>query len=330
MSGRGKGLLLGLIASALWASVFSAARYATAARGLDPILTAALRFGIGAVGAVVFLALSGHLGRLKDAACDLVPLSAIGAVGIFAMGLLVFISASLTSSINGALLLNSNAVFIAVFAIFAGERVPLLRFVGLIIGLAGCGVIVLGQTPPQELPVASNVLGSLAALGGAICWAAYTVAGKRYVRRHGGLVTSTITLIAGAVMLAIVAAARRPAFDLGLNEWLAVLWLGIFPTTIAMLMWYAALEYVDASVLGPTQYIAPPLATLLGWWLLGEPLSWSFALGAAAIVIAVWLATRPVGCGVENDDGKQDRAAPGRIDDTGTGYGNGWDRDGNG
>ncbi len=297
MSDRTKGLLLGLGASALWSSVFVAARYATAVRGLDPILTAALRFSVGAAGAVIYLAITGRWGRLMDAARDLVPLSAIGAVGIFAMGILVFVSASLTSSINGALLLNANAVFIAVFALFVGERVPPLRFIGLFIGLAGCAVIVLGHTPPQELPVTSNILGSLAALGGAICWAAYTVAGKRYVRRHGGLVTSTITLIAGAVMLIVVALAGRPEIHLGAPEWLAILWLGIFPTTIAMLMWYAALELVDASVLGPTQYIAPPLATLLGWVLLGEPLSWTFVAGAAAIVIAVWLATRPAGVG---------------------------------
>jgi drug/metabolite transporter (DMT)-like permease len=209
------------------------------------------------------------------------------------MGVLVFISASLTTSINGALILNANAIFIAVFALFLGERVPPLRFIGLIIGLAGCAIIVIGRTPPQQIPVINNLLGSLAALGGAICWAAYTVAGKPYVRRHGGPETATITLVAGAVMLMVFALARRPDLALGAPEWLAILWLGIFPTTVAMLMWYAALALVDASVLGPTQYIAPPLATVLGWAWLGEPLTWTFVAGAVTIVIAVWLATRP-------------------------------------
>lgn len=293
MSDRGRGLLLGLIASALWSSVFVAARYATAARDVDPILTAALRFSIGAAVAVLYLAVVGRWGRLMNAARDLLPLTGIGAVGIFGMGVLVFVSASLTTSINGALILNANAIFIAVFAMFLGERVPPLRFVGLIIGLAGCAIIVMGRTPPQELPVINNVLGSLAALGGAICWAAYTVAGKRYVRRHGGPETAAITLVAGAVMLIIYALARRPDLALGAPEWLAIAWLGVFPTTIAMLMWYAALELVDASVLGPTQYVAPPLATLLGWALLGESLTWTFVAGAVAVVVAVWLATRP-------------------------------------
>src|SRR6056297_3059367 len=139
MTDRTKGLLLGLAASALWSSVFVAARYATAARGVDPILTAALRFSIGAAAAVIFLAVSGRWGRLMDATEDLLPLTGLGAVGIFGMGVFVFISASLTSSINGALILNANAIFIADFALLLGERVPPVRFIGLIIGLVGCG-----------------------------------------------------------------------------------------------------------------------------------------------------------------------------------------------
>lgn len=294
MTDRTKGLLLGLIASALWSSVFVAARYTTAGRGVDPILTAALRFAVGAAVAVIFLAITGRWQRLMRAAEEIVPLTILGAIGIFAMGIFVFISASLTTSMNGALILNANAIFIGVFALLIGERVPLLRFIGLLIGLGGCAIIVMGAPAPQALPVIDNVLGSLAALGGAICWAAYTVWGKRYVRLLGGPEAATVTLIAGALMLIIVALVRRPDVMLGWREWLAVAWLGIFPTTIAMLVWYRALELVDANILGPTQYVAPPLAMLLGWALLGEGLTWHFVAGAVAIIIAVWLATQPV------------------------------------
>jgi len=288
---RAKGLLLGFLASALWASVFVAGRYVTAGRGVDPILTATVRFSVGAVGAVIYLLATGRWSRLIRAAEALWPLTALGAVGIFGMGMLVFISTSLTSSINGALILNANAIFIAVFALSIGERVPVIRFVGLLLGLAGCAIIVVGVAPPQPLPVANNVLGSLAAVGGAICWAAYTVWGKRYVRLHGGLESATITLIAGAVMLIAVSLARGVNLSLGLPEGLALVYLGVFPTAIAMLLWYQALQLVDANVLGPTQYVAPPLATLLGWVLLGEPLSWTFVAGAVTIVIALYLAT---------------------------------------
>ncbi|MEA3399756.1 MAG: EamA family transporter [Armatimonadota bacterium] len=293
MSDRTLGILLGLAASALWASVFVVGRYATAVRGVDPILTAAVRFSVGAAAAVVYLALAGRWRRLMSASRDLGPLAALGAVGIFGMGVLVFISTNLTTSINGALILNANAIFIAVFALLVGERVPAIRFIGLIIGLAGCAVTVMGRTPPQPVPVVNNLLGSLAALGGAICWAAYTVAGKPYVRRHGGPEAATVTLVFGAVLLIALTFILRSPMALRLPEALSIIYLGVLPTTVAMLMWYRALELVDASALGPTQYVAPPGATLLGWALLGEPLSWTFVAGAVAIIGGVYLATRP-------------------------------------
>ncbi len=93
-------------------------------------------------------------------------------------------------------------------------------------------------------------------------------------------------------MLAVVALIKTPDFSLRLPEALASLYLGVVPTAIAMLLWYRALELVDASVLGPTQYLAPIGATLLGWGLLGETPNWTFAVAALAIVIGMYLATR--------------------------------------
>ena len=124
VSDRTRGLLLGIGASVLWSSVFVAGRYVTTERGVDPVLTATARFTIGAVGALLYLLVTGRGARLRRAFEGVLPLSILGAIGIFAMGLLVFISTSLTTSINGAIILNSNAVFIGVFALFIGERVP--------------------------------------------------------------------------------------------------------------------------------------------------------------------------------------------------------------
>jgi len=262
-------LLYGVIASALWASVFVAARYVTVVRGVDPYYTAFLRFGSGALVAAIYLLIAGKSRRLLAARRDVGWMILLGGIGIFGMGELVFISSTLTSSINSALLLNTNAVFIAVFALFVGERVPGIRFAGLLIGLVGCALIVFGSAPPQTYPPVNNLLGSLAALAGAVCWALYTVLGKRVVRRNGGPEVATATLIFGALMLAVVALLRTPDFSLQLPEALASLYLGVVPTAIAMLLWYRALELVDASVLGPTQYVAPIGATLLGWGLLG-------------------------------------------------------------
>ncbi len=112
MSDRTRGLLYGVIASALWSSVFVAARYVTVIRGVDPYYTAALRFGSGAIVAVVYLLVAGKARGLLADRRDVGWMILLGGIGIFGMGELVFISSTLTSSINSALLLNANAVFI--------------------------------------------------------------------------------------------------------------------------------------------------------------------------------------------------------------------------
>ena len=138
----------------------------------------------------------------------------------------------------------------------------------------------------------NDLLGGLLALGGALCWAAYTVLGKRVVREVGGLASATVTLIVGAVLLMTLALLHGGMQLLDGEELAVLVFLGIFPTAIAMLLWYYALDLLDASALGPTQYVAPIISTALGWALLGEPVGLAFLAGTALVMVALHLSTR--------------------------------------
>jgi len=290
-SSRRIGLICGIIASTLWASVWVCVRYLVSVRGLDPIFTAAIRFGIGGAVAVLFMLATGRARDLRATRSQLSPLALLGCVGIFGMGIFVFFSGRYTASINSSLIMNSNAIFIGVLAFMVGERVSWLRFVGLLTGLIGCAVILLGQR--GEATVGSNdLLGGALALGGAVCWASYTVFGKRPVRKVGGIAGATVTLVVGAALLAILAVVRHGVSPLDGPEIAVLCFLGIFPTAGAMLLWYRALDLIDASALGPTQYIAPVFSTLLGWWLLHEPVGPAFLAGTAIVMVALHLSTK--------------------------------------
>ena len=289
--GRRLGLLCGLIASALWGAVWVCVRYLVSVRNLDPIFTAGMRFAIGGTAAAIYLVLRGRGGDLRRACTRLGTLSLLGSIGIFGMGLCVFFSGRYTASINSSLIMNSNAIFIGVLAALMGERVPWLRYVGLAVGVGGCAVIMLGQS--AEATVGSNdALGGLLALGGALCWASYTVLGKWVVREVGGLASATVTLIVGAVLLLTLAFLRGGTQVLDGKELAVLAFLGVFPTAIAMLLWYYALDLLDASALGPTQYVAPIISTVLGWALLGEPVGLPFLAGTALVMVALHLSTR--------------------------------------
>ena len=136
------GLALGSLASVLWGSVNVCARYLVDSRGLDPMFVASVRFCSGALVALGFMILTGRGGQLRAATRELPLLLLLGAIGIFAMGSMVFLSARYTASVNSAVILNANPLFIALLAPLAGERVPWLRRLGvLLLELAGLLVL---------------------------------------------------------------------------------------------------------------------------------------------------------------------------------------------
>lgn len=294
MTPHTRGLVYGFVASVLWGTVFAAARYLVEVRGLDPLFTAAMRFCGGGLLLLLWVAVTGGAGRLLRASEATWRVIALGLVGTTAMGALVFISAGYTTSINSSLIVNSNAIFIAMFAVLIGERVEPVHFLGLLVGLVGCSIVMLGSAPPQPLPPSNNMLGGVTALGAAICWAAYTAFGKSTVRRYGGPAVSAWTMIVGGAALAAIALSRGGVRPLTGTELLAITYMAVAPTAISMGLWYKALEVVDSAVLGPSQYVAPLVSVLLGWAMLGEPLGASFALGGLLTVVGVHLATRPV------------------------------------
>ena len=303
LSPRFIGMALGLVASVMWGTVFVAGRYLVDVRGLSPMYVAALRFNIGAAAAVLFMLATGKASRLRDAARELPLLIALGAIGIFGMGSCVFLSLRYTASVNTSIITNATPIFIALFAPLIGERVPPVRVLGLLLGLVGCVAISL-QGGAEGLAGGNNdLLGGLIGVGAAVSWAAYTVLGKGVSNRRDGLACATICLAAGGLLYIPVVAATHGFSALDGKELAAAVFIGVGPSAVAMLSWYKALQYVDANVLGPTQYVATLVATVLGWLLLGESIGTAFVIGGGAIALGLWLATRRNGTGAGDTGG---------------------------
>ncbi|MFP3903881.1 MAG: DMT family transporter [Armatimonadota bacterium] len=294
LSEHARGILCGLGASTLWGSTFVASRYLVEWQGLDPYYVAALRYMTGGILLVPYVLATSGGRRILRGTGYLRELLGLAFVGIVVMGAMLAVSTAYTTSINSSLIVNGNAIFIALFAWMLGERVPVLRSVGLIVGIVGVAVITLSSAPEQIHPPSNNLLGGLAAAASAAAWALYTVVGKSIVRKIGGLVTSAWTIMAGGLMLSVIAVSMGTVRPLSQPEWLAMAYLGTFPTAIAMGLWYKGLEYIESSALGPSQYIATPVSVILGWALLAEAINVSFIAGGILVLLGVYMATKPL------------------------------------
>ena len=75
--------------------------------------------------------------------------------------------------------------------------------------------------------------------------------------------------------------------------WTAVFFLGIFCSGLAYVFWYDALRELPASEVGAYLYIEPVVAVGVAAVLLGESFTLAALAGGFAILLGVWMVSRP-------------------------------------
>ncbi len=189
-----------------------------------------------------------------------------------------------------ALIVSLQPVLVALLAPrLAGERVGLLRWTGLGVGLLGAGLVIVARSSVE----APSVPGLLCAVGGLL---AMTVAAL-YESRFG---TGGHPVTSNAVQYAVGLAGTLPAAWAleGLRvEWTAGVavslgYLSVANSLVAITLLLAMLRRGEASRVSAMFFLVPPLAALIAWALLGEAMPAPAWAGMALAALGVAVATR--------------------------------------
>jgi drug/metabolite transporter (DMT)-like permease len=305
-----KGVLLGFAATVFWASFYTVGRcvFGENEDFIDPLFFTFLRFIPASVFFIAVMAWRGVLGSAAMAlGKNLWIYFFLALTGIVGEGALVFWSLKYTTAARSSLFANMSPIFTVLLAIFAlGEKCGPRKTLGVIIGFAGAAAAIFGRGQSDMYISAAGVFGDLLALASGVCWAAYTVWGTGVATRHGGLVSSGLTIIAGTVLLGVlVLVTGRPmVWVFSWKLWLAVIYLGVFGNAVAYLCWYAALKYLRAGELGAFGYVSAALSALLSFLFLKESFSVWFFIALGAVILGVYLI-------IESDPAETKRAEAG-------------------
>jgi drug/metabolite transporter (DMT)-like permease len=261
----------------LWASAFVGIRAAGAHFAAGPLALGRLLIGCGVLG-VLALARREPLPERRD-----VPLICI--CGLLWFGLYnVALNAAeqRVDAGTAAMLVNVGPILVAVLAgLLLGEGFPRPLVAGCAVAFAGVAVIGLATARSGI----SFGTGPLLCLVAAAAYAGGVVAQKVVLRRVTALQTTFLCCAVGAV--ACLPFAPSLGHELAHAPTRSVAWvvyLGVFPTSLAFTTWAYALARTDAGRLGVTTYIVPPLSILLGWIILAEaPPVLAFAGGALCL-----------------------------------------------
>lgn len=169
------------------------------------------------------------------------------------------------------------------------------------VAVAGLVLLVLGQ---QSGPVAPSATGVLLALGAAVSYATYIIAGNAAETR--GLDTASFLAVAFAVAAAVtlpwlVMTGSTVLLSPGGATLLG--YLVLVPTLLAYSLFNRGLRGVRAGTASTLALIEPVVAAGLALVVLGERLSPAGALGATLILLGLLLVVRSTGDAEKRSDG---------------------------
>jgi drug/metabolite transporter, DME family len=282
------GAALVLAAAGLWASLGIFGRLAFE-HGASPIEVGSVRAFVAFL-AVLPIALLRRrpLARLRVPRRDLPLLIGYGAVGIGAF-YYVYLAAieRLPIAVAAALLYTAPAFVLAIAWILRWEPVRPRRLAPLVMVLVGAFLV----TGAFQTIGAVDRIGVAAGVASGLAYAVFTVLGKRIRRRYDVITTIVFAYGVGAVVLAL--AAPPWAVLLRYPDALGVLLLmGLGPTLLAALLFYAGIRHIDASTASILATIEPAVAALLALAWLNEAIALSTVAGTAFIIAAAVLLRR--------------------------------------
>lgn len=274
----------------LWASAFVVIRALS-----DAVNPGPLALGRLLVGSVVLTGVAmvhrRHWGRFRiPRGRPLVLIIAYGVLWFGVYTVAVNAAGRYLDAGTSAMLVNLAPVIIAVLAgMFLGEGFPRQLMLGLLIAFAGVVIIASASRTGVVDP-----LGLVLALAAAGLYAIGVLLQKQALATVDPVTVTWLGAVAGTV--ATLPFLGGLLDQLGQQPWpvtAGVVYLGVFPTAIAFLLWSYALSRTSAGRMAASSYVVPGIAVLLSWAVLGETPAVIALIGGAVSLAGVALTRLP-------------------------------------
>jgi drug/metabolite transporter (DMT)-like permease len=280
VSRQNLGLLLAL--SAIWGSSFLFIKL-----GVDELEPAVVVLGRVVVGILVLaplVAVRGGLGPLRGHAGAILALGALN--NALPFWLLGFAETRIDSGLS-AVIQAAAPIFTVLLAswIDRTQRVHGARLLGIGVGFLGV-VLLVGVQEGGEL------VGALAVIGTALCYAvSVLLAGRTVVRSLPPLQVSIGQLVAGGLLVAPFGLAQAPSEAPSWGAIAAVVALGALGSGVAYPLYFTLIARAGASRAILVTYLVPAFALVYGAVFLDETVTVTALVGLALILGGTALAT---------------------------------------
>src|SRR3954447_5864768 len=272
----------------IWGSTYLAIRVMV--ETVPPLLGAGFRFLIA--GAIFYVVLVLRRGRsaVRFNVPELLSATAAGTLLCFGGNGLVTVAEQKVPSGIAATLIASVPLWIILFRRISQDPINRIALLGVLIGFAGVGVLMLPGERPKGLTVGPMLVVVIAAASWAI--------GSYYPRRWplpGDTMLSTALqmLTSGAIMVVVGAVfgefGKVDPGGFSTKSIAGFIWLVTAGSLVAYTAYTWLLKNAPISRVATYAYVNPVVAIFLGWLLLDESITATIVVGATLIVASVAL-----------------------------------------
>jgi drug/metabolite transporter (DMT)-like permease len=256
---------------------------------MSPLLYSASRYLIAAL--FLFAVLAVRRRPMALPRRDWVPMILLSIVGVALFQACWGWAMARSAPSVGSIVMTTTTAFSAILAWFAGRRLSLLGWTGILIAFIGVVLVVNNSLSRITLSFGS-LDGTLLWLIAAFAWALYVERGAPYSQRLGALQVMAWTTLIGSLLLMPFALYFDSLGEFArLDDRLLGFWLytAIFPVGVAFLGLTAGLERLGVSRVMVYMYLIPVAGVGLSAAFFGDSLTAARVIGGLVVLLGVIL-----------------------------------------
>lgn len=275
----------------VWGSTFLAIRIGV--HEVPPFLLAAMRFLIA--GVVLYGWMIAHGERSPDRRQWISAFIMALLIFVFDYGLLFWAEQHVPSGI-AAVMMATIPVFMALSEIvfLRTRKMTVQLALALLIGMGGVAVLMSRSLGLEGAPI--DRTGAMALIFASISWSVASVLSRKLPLPPSKVMSSGAQMLAGGVLLGIVAAAAGETRNfhpgaVSSAAWFALIYLIVAGSIVGFTAYVWLIHHESPTKVGTYAYVNPVVAVLIGYFLGGEALGLRTILGTLFVLVSVVLIT---------------------------------------
>ena len=273
-----------------WSANFIIAKVAL--REFPPLLLTGIRTTMAGAIMLVLYSLQGRRGA--NPTDDTFQLATLGLFGVAFNQLCFVVGLGNTTVAHASIIVSLGPILVLLIAAATKqEKLTARKVAGMSLAIAGVGL--LNAVQDKGAGTQARWFGDLLVFLSVLSFAVFTVMGKPVTRRYNTTTVNTFAYVGGAIALSPVTiwqASAYPLRQISMTGWICAVYMALFPSVIAYMIYYYALTHITPSRLAAFAYLQPVFAMALALILLGEHLSAPVVTAGAIIMAGVYVTER--------------------------------------